>query len=69
MASVGVNPFMIMQVVDRKDTAAVKRYTNPTDEHLLVAMGKMSLQFSQHTELDSNPVFFDNREYKVNINS
>jgi integrase len=69
MASAGVNPFMIMQIVGHKDTATAKRYTNPTGEHLLVAMGKMSHQFSQHTELDNNLVFSDNRESKVNIDS
>ena len=69
MANAGVNPFMIMHVVGHKDTSTAKRYTNPTDEHLLVAMGKMSHQFSQHTTLDSNSVFSDNRESKVNINS
>ena len=69
MANARVNPFMIMHVVGHKDTSTAKRYTNPTDEHLLVAMGKMSHQFSQHTTLDSNSVFSDNRESKVNINS
>ena len=69
MESAGVNPFMIMQFVGHKDTATAKRNTNPADEHLLAAMGKMSHQFSQHTELDSNSVFSDNRESKVNINS
>ena len=69
MASVGVNPFMIMQIVGHKDTTTAKRYTNPTDDHLLVAMGKMSHQFSQHSTLDNNSVFADNRESQVNINS
>ncbi len=69
MASEGINPFMIMQIVGHKDTATAKRYTNPTDEHLLAAMEKMSHQFSQHSTLDSNSVFSDNRESKVNINS
>jgi integrase len=69
MASAGVSPFMIMQVVKHKDTATAKRDTNPTDEHLLAAMGKMSHQFSQYSTLDSNSVFSDNRESKVNINS
>jgi integrase len=69
MASEGVNPFMIMQIVGHKDTTTAKRYTNPTDEHLLAAMGKMSHQFSQHSTLDSNSVFSDNRESKVNIDS
>ncbi len=62
MANEGVNPFMIMHVVGHKDTATAKRYTNPTDEHLLVAMEKMSHQFSQHSTLDNNSVFSDNRE-------
>jgi hypothetical protein len=69
MASAGVNPFMIMQVVGHKDTATAKRYTNLTDERLLAVMGKMSHQFSQHSTLDSNSVFSDNSESKVNINS
>jgi len=69
MASAGVNPFIIMQIVGHKDTATAKRYTNPTDEHLLAAMEKMSHQFSQHSTLDSNLVFSDNRESKVTINS
>ena len=60
---------MIMQIVGHKDTATAKRYTNPTDEHLLAAMEKMSQQFSQHSTLDNNLVFSDNRESKVNINS
>jgi integrase len=69
MANAGVNPFIIMQIVGHKDTSTAKRYTNPTDEHLLAAMGKMSHQFSQHTKLDSNLVFSDNKESKVKINS
>ena len=69
MASVGVNPFMIMQIVGHKDTKTAKWYTNPTDDHLLVAMGKMSHQFSQHSTLDNNSVFSDNTESQVNIKS
>jgi hypothetical protein len=69
MANAGVNPFMIMHVLGHKDTSTAKRDTNPTDEHLLVEMGKISHQFSQHSTLDSNSVFSDNRESNVNINS
>jgi len=44
------NPLIIMQIVGHKDTKTAKRYTNPTDEHLMAAMakiGKKSHQFSQ----------------------
>ena len=50
LANEGVNPFIIMQIVGHKDTKTAKRYTNPTDEHLMAAMakiGKKSHQFSQ----------------------
>ena len=69
MASAGGNLFMIMQIAGHKDTATAKRHTYSTDEHLLAVMGKMSHQFSQHSTLDNNLVFSDNRENKVNINS
>jgi hypothetical protein len=39
-----------MQFVSHKDTKTAKRYTNPTDEHLMAAMakiGKKSRQSSQ----------------------
>ena len=42
LAHEGVNPFTIMRIVGHKDTATAKRYTNPTDEHLLAAMTKIS---------------------------
>ena len=50
LANEGVNPFIIMQIVGHKDTKTAKRYTNPTDEHLMAAMAKIgekSHQFSQ----------------------
>ncbi len=53
MADKGVNVFTIMQIAGHKDTATAKRYNNPTEEQLLAAMAKMSPQFSQHHQNDS----------------
>jgi hypothetical protein len=39
-----------MQVVGHKDTKTARRYTNPTDEHMLSAMSKVSRQFSRQQE-------------------
>ena len=50
MAHLGVSPFTIMQVVGHKDTKTARRYTNPTDEHMLSAMSKVSRQFSRQQE-------------------
>ena len=50
MTYLGINPFTIMQVVGYKDTKTAKRYTNPTDEHMLAAMSKVSRQFSRQQE-------------------
>jgi integrase len=59
MANEGVSPFVIMQIVGHKDTKTAKRYTNPTDEHLLAAMAKLvkkSHVFSQTPEKNSSEV-------------
>jgi hypothetical protein len=44
MTYLGINPFIIMQIIGNKDTKTAKRYTNPTDEHMLAAMPKVSRQ-------------------------
>jgi len=59
MANEGVSPFVIMQIVGHKDTKTAKRYTNPTDAHLMAAMAKLvkkSHVFSQTPENNSSEV-------------
>ena len=64
-ASKGVNQFFIMKIVGHKNTATAKRYTNPTEEHLLNAMPTLeSHQFPQQAENNvnstkENPVKYD----------
>ena len=56
MANAGISPFVIMQIVGHKDTKTAKRYTNPTDDHLLAAMAKLvkqSHEFSQTPDINS----------------
>jgi hypothetical protein len=48
-----------MQIVGHKDTKTAKRYTNPTDEHLMAAMakiGKKSHQFSQRLPAEQKAI-------------
>ena len=60
-------------IVGHKDTATAKRYTNPTDEHLLAAMGKISMkkshQNSQHPTIDNNLGLSHNVKNQVHIGS
>lgn len=52
LAADGTSPFFIMKIVGHKDTDTAKRYTNPTEEHLLNAMPAMkSHQFSQQSDI------------------
>jgi integrase len=44
MAYFGINSFTIMQVVGHKDTKTAKRYTNPTEEHMLATKSRGSRQ-------------------------
>ena len=72
MAHEGVNPFTIMAVVGHKDTRTAKRYTNPTDEHLLAAISKVALKFhqnSQYRQIDSKLDSLDKQEKQGIINS
>jgi hypothetical protein len=69
MAHEEVNPFSIMAIVGHRDTATAKRYTNPTDEQLLAAMGKISMKKSQHPTIDNNLGLSHNVKNQVHIGS
>jgi integrase len=72
MAACGVNPFVIMPIVGHKDAKTAKRYTNPTDAHLMAAMAKLekeSHQFSQHLQTDRKLDILETRENQAIINS
>ena len=53
MAYLGINPFTIMQVVGHKDTKTAKRYTNPTDEHMLLPCLKSPDSFHDSRKITS----------------
>ena len=54
MANEGVNPFTIMQIVGHENVETAKRYNNPSDEHLLIVLEKISSrQISRHITEDS----------------
>jgi len=70
MAASGVNPFVIMPIVGHKDAKTAKRYTNPTDAHLMAAMAKMekeSHQFSQHAQTENKIEESETGKLQVNI--
>jgi integrase len=72
VAALGVNPFVIMQIVGHKDTKTAKRYINPTDEHLMAAMArfeKKSRQFSQPTQTENKLEEAETKKLQVNIAS
>ena len=72
MAAEGVSPFVIMQIVEHKDTKTGGRSTHHTDEHLMTAMAKLEKkfhQFSQHTQTDNKLEDFKNKKNQVVINS
>jgi hypothetical protein len=72
MAAEGVSPFVIMQIVQHKDTKTAGRSMHHTDEHLMTAMVKLEKkfhQFSQHLQTDKKLDIFRKREKQANINS
>jgi len=62
MANAGISPFVIMQIVGHKDTKTAKRYTNPTDDHLLAAMAKLVIKSHEFSQTLNNDITEDKVE-------
>jgi integrase len=69
MSHEGINPFTTMQIVGHKDTKTARRYNNPTEEHVLSAMSKVTRQFSRHEQKNELTGTTERSKSKVMIGS